>query len=613
MKNDTYKLLKDIWLLIPVLAFVAINAFYAEFLNYKWYEFPYVEILNYIFEVLESYENETLTELFDLFSWDYYVSSFFMLASVAVVMFYNPFQELYENTRVHGSARFAKFKDIKKAGFFAKNGIVLGNWRNKTLRLNEPLSVLVLAPPGTGKSAGVAIPTLFQCKNSIVCLDVKGELFATTSKHRATFSKVMVFEPTNPKSSKWNPFAKSSLPEDQADLYIKVQKIGSILFDSSQSQDKYWQEAAKKIFINTALSLIAKHGETSLPLIYQATLGEDRKIVLSELAQIQELDQFSFGEMVKKELSEYINKADNQFSGEVGSFDVGMQAFTDPRLANALSQDEIRFQDLRGIEGKAVSLYLIIKPEDVDRLAPVIRLFFEFMTQYFLSNPVDKKKDRMVTLVLDEFIRLGKLDQIIQMPALSRGQWVNAIFIAQSIGQIDRLYQDSGRREIMATTAVKIIFSQNDNQSAKEVSDSIGQTTVEITNRSEGSGTLSKSSQSEQGQALLSPQKIQTIPKTDCYVLYQFGGERPIQAKIAYWFQETWKRKAGVIDNSLIYKPHQNNSNQEEKSQVSSPPQEDLLLRIRNLPEDQKILLQMEQDMEQNVSNYLNKDMEDLD
>ncbi len=603
MKNDTYKLLRDTWFLIPVLVFAGINAFYAEAFGQRWYEMPYVEVINSLFELLES--SQEGSDVFSLLAFDELVSSLLMFSSVALVLLYNPFQELYENTRVHGAARFAKLKDIKKAGFLARNGIVLGTWRSKTLRLDEPLSVLVLAPPGTGKSAGIAVPTLFQCQNSIVCLDVKGELFSITSAHRASFSKVMVFEPTNPNTSKWNPFAKSSLPDDQSELYVKVQKIGTILFDSSQSQDKYWQEAAKKIFINTALALIARDGETSLPLIYQSTLGEDRKGVLASLSHVEKLQSFTFGSMVKKELSEYINKADNQFSGEIGSFDMGMQAFTDPRLINALSQDEIRFQDLRGIDGNAVSLYLIIKPEDVDRLAPVIRLFFEFMTQYFLSNPVDKSKDKMITLVLDEFIRLGKLDQIIQMPALSRGQWVNAVFIAQSIGQIDRLYQEAGRREIMATTAVKVIFSQNDPQSAREVSDSIGDTTVEIVNRSAGSkhSVFASASVSEQGKKLLSPQKIQTIPKSDCYVLYQFGGERPIQAKIAYWFQNrTWKRKQGAVAHSLIYRPHQSQISDQELQKIL-PPQTTTPAQEQVFDENLE-----NQELQDNIINFLKQD-----
>ena len=45
--------------------------------------------------------------------------------------------------------------------------IVLGQWRRRWLKLPETLSVLCIAPPGTGKTAAVVVPTILDLRRSV--------------------------------------------------------------------------------------------------------------------------------------------------------------------------------------------------------------------------------------------------------------------------------------------------------------------------------------------------------------------------------------------------------------------------------------------------------------
>ncbi len=47
-----------------------------------------------------------------------------------------------------------------------------------------PLSALVVAPPGTGKTSGIILPNLFTVPNSTLALDIKGELYAKSAGYR---------------------------------------------------------------------------------------------------------------------------------------------------------------------------------------------------------------------------------------------------------------------------------------------------------------------------------------------------------------------------------------------------------------------------------------------
>ena len=58
------------------------------------------------------------------------------------------------------SSREANEADVKAMGLFDGFMMVLGYFKKKPLKLPKTLSVLCLAPPGTGKTQGIVLPTI---------------------------------------------------------------------------------------------------------------------------------------------------------------------------------------------------------------------------------------------------------------------------------------------------------------------------------------------------------------------------------------------------------------------------------------------------------------------
>ncbi len=548
--SEVYDLLRYLWYLLIAVILYGFN---------KFYQLYYDSAERFIYFKLISHYSTTD---FSDYPRHFVITSILFVLLAAAVCLYNPFQTLYSQNRAHGSARFANLRDIKNLKLLKAKGTVLCKWNRRTLYVSEPLSILLLAPPGTGKTAGVAIPTLFHNPHSIICLDVKKELFETTSKYRHTFSHVMIFEPTSETSSCWNPLDESILPDEFAEIYVRVQQIASNIFITSEStSDPYWIDSARELFINIAMGLIQRNGGTSIPAVYEASLGDglmSRKDAVGELGEIEGLY-----DPVAKKLSAYKHTADQQFSGTLGTFDTGLMGFQDPRVVRAVSRCDIKFQDLRGIEDengvfKPVTLYLVIKPIDIERLSPLIRVFFESLSKYLLSTNWDKSREHMITFLLDEFPRLGAMEDIIKMPALSRGQGVNSILIAQDAGQIERVYKKSGREEIMSTTAYKVIPSQNSFESARLISDSIGDMTIKSNSSSHSNAEFLKAniSKREQAKKLLSPQKIMSLKFGKCFIISQFASETPIKGDLYLWFKDKKLLKiAGELEEAKIFRP----------------------------------------------------------
>jgi type IV secretion system protein VirD4 len=133
---------------------------------------------------------------------------------------------LQTTTDLHGSARWATTRDVKRAQFLetqiwlttrlrrltmrlslispsqTKAGIFLAAWQHFGrvwfLRDFGQSHVLVLAPTRSGKGAGVVIPTLLTWPHSVIVHDLKGENWAISAGWRKRSGHVCLkFDPTD--------------------------------------------------------------------------------------------------------------------------------------------------------------------------------------------------------------------------------------------------------------------------------------------------------------------------------------------------------------------------------------------------------------------------------
>ena len=76
---------------------------------------------------------------------------------------------------MHGDARFAGAGDLARNGLFkpSDNGIVVGKFNGKLVRLGGQQFVILAAPTRSGKGVGIVIPNLLDYRESMVVLDIK--------------------------------------------------------------------------------------------------------------------------------------------------------------------------------------------------------------------------------------------------------------------------------------------------------------------------------------------------------------------------------------------------------------------------------------------------------
>jgi len=125
---------------------------------------------------------------------------------------------------LHGEARFANLKEIKKMGLVRKKGLIMsllnkiasnkagliiGKTDGELMRWKSSEFLALGAPTRSGKGVSIVIPNLMEWEESCVVLDIKQECFDFTSKYRKEVlgQKVYLFNPFDFKTHRYNPLA----------------------------------------------------------------------------------------------------------------------------------------------------------------------------------------------------------------------------------------------------------------------------------------------------------------------------------------------------------------------------------------------------------------------
>ncbi|ACS79750.1 type IV secretory system conjugative DNA transfer family protein [Maridesulfovibrio salexigens] len=448
---------------------------------------------------------------------------------------------------IHGTAHWAEKKEIKKAGLLEGSGVYVGGWQDKKvlryLRHNGPEHIMAFAPTRSGKGVGLVLPTLLSWEGSTIVLDIKGENWALTSGWRkAQGHKVMKFDPTDTtgSSARYNPLSEIRLGGPHA--IPDAQNIASMIVDpDGKGLRDYWNKAAFSFLGGTILhcliyfrinagthatlndlSLMLADENREMSELFEEMLNEDHVAQLEELFG-EEMDHDSkvaIRKFIAAAAREMLNKADAELSGVVSTAVANMALYRDPVVSRSTSGCDFRITDLMNSE-QPVSLYLVIRPSDIDRLRPLVRLILNIVLRRlteemeFSNGAVKAGYKHRLLLMLDEFTSLGKMEIFERALAFMAGYGIKAYIIVQDLTQLQSAY---GKEEsIMSNCHLRMAYAPNKIETAQVLSKMTGEATV-VQRKTSISGTragrLSRAnvSVSEAKRALLTPDECMRLP-----------------------------------------------------------------------------------------------------
>ncbi|MCL2369179.1 MAG: type IV secretory system conjugative DNA transfer family protein [Alphaproteobacteria bacterium] len=223
------------------------------------------------------------------------IAAFYLMTFDTFLSEINPYGKDIWNEH---TARKANQRDID-TNTFLKNGFitVLGYWKKKPMMLNETLSTLCVAPPGTGKTSAVVIPTIYECDTvSMIINDPKPELDEKTSGYRATLGPTFIINwagQDDPEKGlyypSWNPLSPEHVPfvQEKRDLYIDSICTTLIADKASSTADPHWTisgRAALSGLVQFMVSKIerAKWSDYFLSRLKDGTFDDTDRVLLDE-------------------------------------------------------------------------------------------------------------------------------------------------------------------------------------------------------------------------------------------------------------------------------------------------------------------------------------------
>jgi type IV secretion system protein VirD4 len=442
---------------------------------------------------------------------------------------------------LHGAARFAREGEIRRHGFRAKAGIVLGRKGGRFLIFGGSEHVIVEAPTRSGKGTGIVIPNLLTWQGSVVVLDVKRENYNASAGFRAHYGQqVFLFNPTDRegRTARYNPLAYIDRA-DSDDVIIELQKIATMLFVAPDHGEAFWANGARTGFAGVGAWLAETSDEPlTMGAIYRhLTEGDARAFFKKELADAN----LNLSAACRTALADFAGGSDNSFADIKKTITNVLGLWLNPLVDAATAASDF---DLRELRKRHMSIYLGVSPDELERVAPLYNLLFQQLIDLNVRELPDETSAIPVLVILDEFARLGRASVIASAFSYVAGYGIRLLPVIQSRSQLRGVYGEHVADEIIANCGVEVAFTPKELRVANELSERIGTIGQEsVTRMLSIQGLLANRSKSisEQRRALLLPQELMQFPK-DRLILLR-GGIPPIIGTKLAWFQSRFFQK----------------------------------------------------------------------
>ncbi len=479
------------------------------------------------------------------------------------------FRPFKAKEKLHGDAKWAKKKDVKKAGLFDKHGVLLGKWGTQYLCVGGYQHSLLFAPTGSGKGVGFVIPNLLFWKESAIVHDIKLENYELTSGYRKKKMKQKVFlwNPASPKgfSHCYNPL--DWVARELGQMVDDVQKIASLLLP----EQEFWQNEARSLFLGVTLYLLSVPEKTK-------TFGEVVRTLRSDdfvynMAVVLDTLGEQIHPVAYMNIAAFLQKADKERSGVVSTLNSSLELWANPLIDATTASSDFDFNQFKHTPN---TVYVGLTPDNIERLQPLMQIFYQQAAQIMTAHmPTDEEKIG-VLMMLDEFPTLGEMAIFKQGIAYFRGYKVRLFLIIQDTEQLKDIYEEAGMNSFIANASFRITFAANTIETAKMISEMIGNKTVKQYSRNTpvflDLNPASRSKHISEGQrALLLPQEVIGLPRDEQIILIE--SQPPIKSKKIFYYKDKFFLKK-LIDPSFVpnqepYDPKKKKKKEEEAKKAA--------------------------------------------
>lgn len=208
-----------------------------------------------------------------------------------------------------------------------------------------------------------------------------------------------------------------------------------------------------------------------------------------------------------------------------------LKLFTNPALADMSSKSDFKLSEIG--ENEKIILYLIV-PDEKDTYYSIASIFINqlYIAQVETARRYGGKLPRNTVYNLDELGNFPYIPSMASLVSAGRSRGIRANLILQDYQQLEKIYEEDFKT-IKAQCGLKVLLQTDSPDTLKEISETLGDYTVETVSSSSSINTGSKdldtnisNSSNLTGRKLLKEEELSKLSPP--YALYKITGESPI-------------------------------------------------------------------------------------
>lgn len=460
-----------------------------------------------------------------------------MRALFAVLGFF--WSRLARRKDLFGKAKWAEVNHLRRAGMLKPGGLFLGALKGNDIFQHGEGHILTIAPPGSGKTTGLVIPTILEWRDgSMVITDPSAELTAQTARARSRYSKVVILNPWRRGMKEdtgidfgdtgFNPL---SFLSDSPELSTEARLVAALLLPEHEAvKDPMWISLGRDLLTGLITAMVRRmpESEQTLPVLWTLLRsGEGLVKSLRLMAEDKDRTIKAYGNQFLA-----LSETRNTWQGVLTEAQRAVAIYEPGEaLAEHVSRDEF---DLGDLKRENVTVYLLIPSRRILSHGAWLNLIMALIAET-VGKPGPM---RPVAMICDEFQNLGTLPSLQAAMAQYRKAGLRVWLLAQTMGKMLKLYGPHGFADLMGQCDTKQVFSVNDQELAELVSKWVGERTVTRTRFGGASEMV--------GAPLIRPEEIRAMPKGQ-QIIVRTGLDYPVPPikgqLVPYFKRRKWKNQ----------------------------------------------------------------------
>jgi type IV secretion system protein VirD4 len=448
------------------------------------------------------------------------------IAALAVLILRRKKQRL----TAHGTARWAELEDLD--GMIDGKGIILGHTTSKADKLGAVMGLFkqsvshktacqrfvqafqrkatgrhlvyltdavhtsIFAPSGAGKNVSIVEPFLLTSPESCLVTDIKGENADISWEFREKIlgQTVMRLDPWKLTTS--NPSCCNVLDlidPDDPEALDKIRALAEAMVEMKpDAKEPHWPRKAR-LFDTGVIA-----GVVHLFPPERRSLQEVAEIMANKSLLNQMIDALKLaphhGGLLSRIGHEMAESVGDELQSIISTANDSLSFLGTPAVVE--SSRCTRNFDLSALyKGQGATIYLIIPLQYMRSHAALMRLWITAFNKYIVSRGISNQ--RTVNVILDECatVMAGHGEALEEMLTVGRGFKLKVTAIFQSTSQLKKLFPEGQEGVLLANTS-QVFFSTQDVNTAKYISDRLGQSTIIVNSGGTSNGLTNNYGQS---------------------------------------------------------------------------------------------------------------------